>query len=956
MKAVNNWRAIGEFISMSICSDGVDFPKVVQTFTIFPVSSIVKGSTFNYRITVFNAGDVAAENVEIHDILPSGVIVNSVDSLGWDCEVITSLEYICSLTGPLLEGSSSYIDFEVLDISASDVTQLQNFVEVSADNADLQSTINIVDFNQSSFNVNISLNPGLVEVNSVFDVVIEVDNTGSHELTGIQVVNTIPSGFSYVSAVKNTSTCTQNGLEMTCTFDSPIAVATIGTITIPVLAIETIDPNVSYNNFTIVNSPDLSSPLTINTQIDFSEEPGNFDVSLIKSASINEVLVNHSFQYLLTVKNEGSHAVTDLRVVDNLPVGLQFDSVIAPDWSCSGVTQIMCTKDSMAVGSESDIILNVTAPSQSGLMNNIAQVSINEEDANGANDASQVSVSVVDELTPIADLSITVNALDDINQGDILNFEILAKNNGPFSADNPELDIAVTGLIETITVGEGSDWTCQVLSLSIHCQFKTEQMLSGQESPLNITVNTTEIIMDSEDIIVTANILSITQDSDSSNNTDSSIIVVEQTPDEDDFENALDDAIGSSSNPQTAVAVENVSSFCEQNFFSALDGLCGSLYEAALAGNQSEVSTFIEQITPNEIIAQSTSVAEIATAQFKNIGSRLSQLRSGGNGFSTAGLTARYGSGSIPLGMLAYLKQSADTSDDGSSSGSDFISPWGFFVNGTLSMGEKDATGRELGFDFDTYGLTTGIDYRIDNAKVIGVAIGYARFESSIGDTAELDSKGLTITGYGSINVNEKLYIDARVSYGNPEFEQSRGIDFTLGDRHIQKIAIGDTSADQYSVSMSAGYSFNKNAWNITPNASYSYVKTSIDGFTESGAGDFNFIFAEQDLNSLVWSTGLIISRAISLKNGVITPQFDINYNYESKNDSKDIIARFVNAPSDELFIIATDSPDRNFGSAGIGLVYISSNGKQAYINYKTTLAVEDFSRDTINFGFRFEF
>ena len=98
------------------------------------------------------------------------------------------------------------------------------------------------------------------------------------------------------------------------------------------------------------------------------------------------------------------------------------------------------------------------------------------------------------------------------------------------------------------------------------------------------------------------------------------------------------------------------------------------------------------------------------------------------------------------------------------------------------------------------------------------------------------------------------------------------------------------------------------------------------------------------------------VSKAISLKNGVITPQFDFDYNYESMNDAEDIEARFILAPTDEIFIIETDSPDRTYGSAGLGFVYVSSNGKQAYLNYRSILGLEGFSRGTFNLGARFEF
>lgn len=92
------------------------------------------------------------------------------------------------------------------------------------------------------------------------------------------------------------------------------------------------------------------------------------------------------------------------------------------------------------------------------------------------------------------------------------------------------------------------------------------------------------------------------------------------------------------------------------------------------------------------------------------------------------------------------------------------------------------------------------------------------------------------------------------------------------------------------------------------------------------------------------------------MKTGVLTPQFDFNYSYESKNNAQDIVARFVNAPQGQMFVVKTDSPDRTYGSVGLGLVYISANGKQAYVNYRSVLAQQNFSRDTINLGMRFEF
>jgi len=1175
-----------------------------------PVSSVTKGNAFTYRIDVNNTGNVQAENLQIIDTMPTGVVVNSSSGAGWNCSNIGQV-YTCNLSNPLVAGATTFVDFQVIDNSVAGTVQLTNTAEVKADNTTSYMVTNTIDLTQIGFSADAMQNPDPVNQNSPFDIIVDVVNTGTEPLQGIQVVNTLPQGFSYNSPPAN---CTQNAQELTCTFASDVAVGTTDSLLIPVQSIAVSDTSATYVNTSVISGSNFPSTITKNLTLNVnsvSVEQANVEIT--KTASVSEIAVSNNFSYEIKVANIGSINASTLSVDDVLATGLVLNSIDAPDWSCTGTTQINCTQALLTPGTSSSIVLFVTAPDVAGTVTNSVSVSIAEQDSDQSNNTAQVDVNIVTDAVaseadiaivktasqssltsgeslewtlqitnngPIdaldlsisdslpvgyvasavnsdtavctmagtvinctldvlanqasstvtisgtvnlssgslqnsasvasstndpntdnntaqtsvevlaiplesadlaisktasvqsvtsgealewtievvnrgpftaanvvitdvlpngfdvsevssntsqctiessiitctigalesqvsstiivsgsvslesgslrntatvtsdtfdpdvsnnsvessviveaphvnsADLAVSINSEASGSPGDTLNFEIVTTNNGEDEAQQPDLSVTVQGNIEEVSITENADWSCQIALQSINCQLTNETMPNGFQSVLLVSVLTSEQIQENHNIVVSATVSSTTEDAVLSNNKATFTARVVAVPTRGEMQSAMQNALAGRGNQQISRAIQNVSSYCERKYSTALEGLCNDIYQTALSGDGETIERLMKQITPNEVIGQSSSVAEIATAQFRNVGARLSQLRSGGgSGFSTAGLNARYGNGAIPLGMLSYLNQDEEEANGPININNDFISPWGFFVNGTVSMGKRDATGRELGFDFDTFGLTAGFDYRLSSSKAIGVAIGYANFDSQIdNNTANLKSTGVTLTAYGSFYVNDNFYVDTRISYGRPEFEQSREIDFSIGNINVNRTAVGKTNGNQYTVAMSAGYNFNKNAWIITPNASFRYVETKIDAFTESGAGDFNFAYSNQAIESLLWSAGIRMSKAISLKKGVITPQFDFDYNYESLNDGIDIEARFIRAPDDEVFIIETDAPDRTYGSAGLGFVYISANGKQAYINYRSVLGLEGFSRGTFNLGARFEF
>jgi uncharacterized protein with beta-barrel porin domain len=401
-------------------------------------------------------------------------------------------------------------------------------------------------------------------------------------------------------------------------------------------------------------------------------------------------------------------------------------------------------------------------------------------------------------------------------------------------------------------------------------------------------------------------------------------------------------------------AVAPVVALCDGSS-GTISRLCDALYTDAAAGRDAQVQEALRSLYPEEVLAQFTSLNQVAGTQFSNIDARMTEVRSGGSGLSLSGLTVIQGSQNIPFGLLKDLLQAGDEVEVGGPG--DLVSPWGFFVNGTISRGDQKLNpgDRDVVLDFDTVGITAGVDYRRDARWVVGAALGYNRFKSQLTDAGGLDTRGYTLTGYSAYSLSDRVYWDSRLSYGRVQIDQQRRLRIGLNGFTLDDQISSATDASQFALATSVGYVLNRGAWTFTPNAFLRYMRSNVDGFAESGS-EFAVRYGDQLVSSMVYGAGVQVSRVISLSNGVLTPQFDLVWNQETRNDDTVIDAAFVGGDAGEFFMLRPETPDRSYGSLGLGMVYIMANGRQAYIQWRESIGVDGLDRSTLNLGARFEF
>lgn len=426
-------------------------------------------------------------------------------------------------------------------------------------------------------------------------------------------------------------------------------------------------------------------------------------------------------------------------------------------------------------------------------------------------------------------------------------------------------------------------------------------------------------------------------------------------PTQAEYANALISALGSAG-PRLRQMVGALSAYCgtQEFFFTGLGGNCDRLFFAALNGNGDAVRTVLRRLRPREVVQQSRTSVEIISTQQANIASRISQVRAGVSN-SISGLSINTNGKDLPIEMLAYLSDAVDP--DSPNNYDQLFTPWGFFINGQITSGDYQyADARDEGFDFDTQGITAGVDYRLNSKAVIGVAIGYANFDSTVEIGAKVESSAMTFSAYGSFNVTDNFYVDARASFGNPDFNQQRSVDFTLQGNQVEKIAKGETQGSQQSYIITSGYQFNKNGWQFTPSVSAEFYKSQIDAFVETGAGPWGVGFSEQNFKTTRFTMGLQTSKSISLNNGVLIPSLGYTLIHENQNGDEVILMRISGMPAGEFFESPTSFNDGDYSMVDLGLTFVSSNGKQAFIQYSKAVGWEGFDKNTVNLGARFEF
>jgi outer membrane autotransporter protein len=388
------------------------------------------------------------------------------------------------------------------------------------------------------------------------------------------------------------------------------------------------------------------------------------------------------------------------------------------------------------------------------------------------------------------------------------------------------------------------------------------------------------------------------------------------------------------------------------------DGFITSVTNSA-DGQNTDLINSINQVAPEQLIVpgvQATrtmkSVTSIANAA---VSSRLDTLRASLH-HSTTQLANR---SQVESGRFVFA---ANPELRGGAAGIGDTSRLGIWGNGTYITGDVDTSTNQLGFDFDNWGGTLGVDYRITNDLVAGAAFTYLNTDADVDSSAgNVESDSYTGSIYATYSHQGGFYVDGIASYGASDFDISRRIQYSLVTDVLGTVdttAEGDPSGSQYSFGLGIGYQFAVGSSTIEPFARADYQEYEIDSYSERGGQGWGERFSRQRIRSLPTSVGLRLSNAFSMPWGVLIPQAHGAWHHEFKDDSRTITTSFLGdgGATPNQFSIVTEGPDRDYYTVGASLNATFVHGITAFVAYNTLLGYRDVDSHRVTFGGRLEF
>ncbi|HLP69911.1 MAG TPA: putative Ig domain-containing protein [Rhizobium sp.] len=358
-------------------------------------------------------------------------------------------------------------------------------------------------------------------------------------------------------------------------------------------------------------------------------------------------------------------------------------------------------------------------------------------------------------------------------------------------------------------------------------------------------------------------------------------------------------------------------------------GTAVATYTLTSAAGRSAPATVTFTVSPRDdlsadadlvglVEAQAAAAKRLAGSQIDNVGDHLRSLRGASCLENNLDLGLADGAG-----VRAPVSASAGCSPFAGGN-------LAFWTNGSISLGD-DETGTNT-IDYLTAALTAGLDYRLSETVVGGLAIGYSRDRSDIGDKGTTSlNRAMSVTLYGLYQPGGGFFLDGLVGAGLLDFDSLRVTSATGSE------AMASRTGRQVYAAVSGGYDLAVGDVSISSFGRLAASRSILNGVEESGAGWENASIGRQEIDSLTATVGFSLGYAIDLEDAVLTPELSLDFSHDF-TETGDTVAGYADGGWPTDYVIPGSDESRNQLSVGLGMTLVSSGHGSVAGRYHATM------------------
>ncbi len=374
----------------------------------------------------------------------------------------------------------------------------------------------------------------------------------------------------------------------------------------------------------------------------------------------------------------------------------------------------------------------------------------------------------------------------------------------------------------------------------------------------------------------------------------------------------------------------------------AIDNSSGNLrqrelVEFLLSQNIDSLPRDFDRIAPEELTALFEITRANSEIHLGNIADQLALARSGARGFtSSLSVSDNDGKRTLdPKDGKSMPQVFAPTKDNN----------WGVWVSGSGEYVNVGDSNHVNGYDFQTGGVTLGLDYRVCSEFILGVAGSYAHTDTDLIENGDINVEAGRLALYGTW-YKGGAYVNGIVGGGYSSYDSHR--------HGLDGFANGNTDGANFDASLAGGYDFKAGVLIFGPTASLAYTYSDISGFRENGSLAPLQINGQND-DSLRSRVGGHLQAAFKTGGVTLRPEIRAEWQHEYQDDTRSITAGFANGAGSDFTVTGPDL-GRDSAILGAGLSVEWSKTITTYVNYEAEVGRANYDRQSVNLGLRLNF